>query len=112
MTPLIYTNCHRIMGGIYAGWRSEFGKVTAKFRTTGLPRKRPTQRDLKFKSDKRNGTIGDHVEAVPDMTTYDLLSFSRCLKIFETVLRKRACRWISASGFLLEVYVLLIYHSI
>ena len=76
MTPLIYTNCHRIMGGIYAGWRSEFGKVTAKFRTTGLPRKRPTQRDLKFKSDKRNSTIGDHVEAVPDMTTYDLLSFT------------------------------------
>ena len=88
----------------------EFEELSCPY--LALPRKIPSQRDLKFKSDKRNGTIGDHVEAVPDMTTYDLLSFSRCLKIFETVLRKRACRWISASGFLLEVYVLLIYHSI
>ena len=28
-----------------------------------------TQRDLKFKSDRRNGTIGDHIEAVLGMPT-------------------------------------------
>ena len=34
-----------------------------------LPRKILTQRDLKFRSDKRNGTIGDHIEAVLGIPT-------------------------------------------
>ena len=54
------------------------------------------------------GRIRPRASDASESTSRSLLSLGRCLKIFENLPRKCASQWISASGFVWEVYMLLI----